>query len=54
MAEYAHVEKPFLVQLDQLNWTVVNQGIGFRPDIGQDAFAAMGVAMRMHGVVDLK
>lgn len=29
MSEYLHVEKPFLVQLKALGWTVIDQGQGF-------------------------
>jgi type I restriction enzyme R subunit len=32
MSEYAHVEKPFLTQLNQLGWSVINQGIGVPSD----------------------
>ena len=31
MSEYLHVEKPFLTQLDELGWTVVDQGAGVIP-----------------------
>jgi len=31
MSEYLHVEKPFLDQLKELGWTVVDQGQGFIP-----------------------
>jgi type I restriction enzyme, R subunit len=31
MSEYLHVEKPFLDQLAQLGWTVIDQGVGVIP-----------------------
>ena len=31
MSEYTHVEKPFLDQLGQLGWTVIDQGVGIIP-----------------------
>ena len=32
MAEYIHVEKPFLDKLRQLGWQVIDQGIGVPQD----------------------
>jgi type I restriction enzyme R subunit len=32
MSEYSFVEKPFLDQLDALDWTVIDQGPGIPPD----------------------
>ncbi len=31
MSEYIYVEKPFLDQLDELGWTVIDQGVGIIP-----------------------
>ena len=31
MSEYLHVEKPFLTQLAELGWTVIDQGVGVIP-----------------------
>ncbi len=31
MSEYLHVEKPFLDQLAQLSWTVIDHGVGAIP-----------------------
>ncbi len=31
MSEYLHVEKPFLTQLSELGWTVIDQGVGVIP-----------------------
>ena len=31
MSEYLHVEKPFLDQLDALDWVVIDQGQGMIP-----------------------
>ena len=31
MSEYTNVEKPFLDQLNQLGWTVIDQGVGVIP-----------------------
>ena len=33
MSEYLHVEEPFLDQLSQCGWTVVNQDQGFIPNV---------------------
>lgn len=33
MAEYRHVEKPFLDQLAALVWTVIDQRVRVKPDL---------------------